>query len=373
MVVLHKIHIIIKSLTTMKKQLLTKAIALAAMMLTGAMETSAQSTTIASWDKAVIDGGTWASIGNAFWLDASKDNAQVTQKYNSNKTTVNVITFTGSIAYSAGEFNHAIKLEGDFKKGDVVTLQPFTNMSTADFTGGSKYANIVIRDASNTELFTTGGTAAEKTVTDGHEEAGDPKEFTYTLTADQSVLYFGRSGNTRINVIKIVVERPQKSATVSVGDALYATFGNYTGATMSVPAGVTAYGVSGIDEGKVLFSEYNVIPDGVGVILKADAAGDYTLDLTEEECTYEGDNLLVAVTEDQTVPTRQNGMVNYIFANKEQGVGFYLSSGTGIIAKGKAYLSIVDESADNRSWTFTSFSEATIADLEAERTGAADR
>lgn len=357
----------------MNKKVLTKTLALAALFMMQVGGAKAQSTTIASWNKAVIDGGTWTSIGNAFWLDASKDNAQVTQKYNSNSTTVNVITFTSSIGYSAGEFNHAIKLEGDFKKGDVVTLQPFTNMSTNDFTGGSKYANIVIKDAANTELFTTGGTATEKTVTDGHEEAGDPKEFTYTLTADQSVLYFGRSGNTRISVIKIVVERPQKSATVTVGDAKYATFGNYTGATMSVPDGLTAYGVSGIDEGKVLFSEYNVIPDGVGVILKADAAGDYTLELTEEPCDYEDDNLLVAVTEDMTVPTTKNGMINYIFADKEQGVGFYKSSGEGTISKGKAYLSIVDESADNRSWTFTSFSEATVADLEAERIGAAEK
>ena len=353
-------------------------LAIAALLMTS-MGAKAQ-TTVASWIEGTADGGTWTSIGNAFWLDASKDNAQVTQKYNSNKTTVNVITFTSNISFKDGEFNNAIKLEGDFKKGDVVTLQPFTNMSTADFTGSgnadgipTKYANIVIKDAANTELFTTGGTATEKTVTDGHEEAGDPKTFSYTLADNQSVLYFGRVGNTRINVIEIVVVRPESSVSVEVGSSLYATFANTTGGTLTVPAGLTAYGVASVDGGKAVFAEYNVIPDGVGVILKADAATTYTLEQTDEACEYTGANLLVAVTEDQTVPAKKSGNINYIFANKSQGVGFYKSSGTGTVSKGKAYLSIVDTEADNRSWTFTSFSDATKADLEAERTGAAEK
>lgn len=161
------------------------------------------------------------------------------------------------------------------------------------------------------------------------------------------------------------------SVDVEVTTAGYATFSNNTAGSLSIPEGLTAYGVSAVGESDVVFTPYNVIPAGKGVLLKG-AAATYTLEPTDEECTYEDDNLLVAVTEDMTVPTRQNGMVNYIFANKEHGVGFYKSSGTGTISKGKAYLSIVDESADNRLWTFTSFSEATIADLEAERTGAAE-
>ena len=276
-------------------------LAIAALLMTS-MGAKAQ-TTVASWIEGTADGGTWTSIGNAFWLDASKDNAQVTQKYNSNKTTVNVITFPSNISFKDGEFNNAIKLEGDFKKGDVVTLQPFTNMSTADFTGSrnddgipTKYANIVIKDAANTELFTTGGTATEKTVTDGHEEAGDPKTFSYTLADNQSVLYLGRVGNTRINVIEIVVVRPESSVSVEVGSSLYATFANTTGGTLTVPAGLTAYGVASVDGGKAVFAEYNVIPDGVGVILKADAATTYTLEQTDEACEYTGANLLVAVT-----------------------------------------------------------------------------
>lgn len=159
------------------------------------------------------------------------------------------------------------------------------------------------------------------------------------------------------------------SVDVEITDAKYATFANNTSSSLALPTGLTAYGVSAVSDGVVTFTEYNVIPVGVGVILEG-AAGNYTLDPTDVESTYAGDNLLVAVTADMIVPTKADGKLNYIFANKTQGVGFYKSSGTGTIAKGKAYLSIVDESADNREWDFTAktfWSDATIANLEMER------
>ncbi len=160
------------------------------------------------------------------------------------------------------------------------------------------------------------------------------------------------------------------SVDVTITDAKYATFANNTVGTLALPEGVKAYGVSAVSEGKVTFTEYNVIPAGVGVILSA-AAGNYTLEPTDADCTYAADNLLVPVTAAQVVPAKADGKLNYIFANKSQGVGFYPSSGSGEIAKGKAYLSIIDESADNRTWDFTAsklWSDATIANLEADRT-----
>lgn len=162
------------------------------------------------------------------------------------------------------------------------------------------------------------------------------------------------------------------SVDVEITDAKYATFANNTSSSLALPTGLTAYGVSAVSDGVVTFTEYNVIPVGVGVILNGNA-GTYTLEPTDTESTYESDNFLVAVTTDMIVPEKADGKLNYIFANKEQGVGFYKSSGTGTIAKGKAYLSIVDESADNREWDFTTkkiWSEATIANLEVEREAA---
>lgn len=159
------------------------------------------------------------------------------------------------------------------------------------------------------------------------------------------------------------------SVDVEITSAGYATFGNYTSSALAVPSGVKAFGVSAYSETGVTFTEYNVIPAGVGVILQG-AANTYTLEPTTDASTYSTDNYLVAVTADKTVPASEAGMANYIFANKTQGIGFYKSSGEGTIAKGKAYLSIADQSADNRSWDFTAskiWSDATIANLEADR------
>ena len=160
------------------------------------------------------------------------------------------------------------------------------------------------------------------------------------------------------------------SVDVEISSVKYATFANNTVGTLALPDGVKAYGVSAINDGKVTFTEYNVIPAGVGVILSGNA-DTYTLVPTDVECTYSGEkNYMVAVTADQTVAEKAGGKLNYIFANKTNGVGFYKSSGTGTITKGKAYLAIPDESADIRKWDFTAktfWSDATIANLEVER------
>ncbi len=175
----------------------------------------------------------------------------------------------------------------------------------------------------------------------------------------QTGFYIGSDKTQYVDVINIDVE---------ISDVKYATFGNYTNAPLAVPEGVTAYGVSSFNDNNVVFTEYNVIPAGAGVILHSNAAGTFNFRPTDEACSYDGVNYLVAVTEDQTVPTTADGNINYFFCNKSQGLGFYQSDGTGTITKGKAYLSIPN-TADTRSWDFTSWSNATISALEAERTG----
>ena len=146
-------------------------------------------------------------------------------------------------------------------------------------------------------------------------------------------------------------------ATVSVGSTGYATFANTTGSTLAVPEHLTAYGVSGFSSTGVTFQEYNVIPTGVGVILQAEdgyESESYGFDATETASTYSGSNFLVPVTEAKTVPATEyrNSIINYIFANKSNGVGFYKSSGSGTIAAGKAYLSIPNPAQETRTWTF---------------------
>lgn len=176
-------------------------------------ETTDEGTVIASWDKGTATGETtdWTVFNSDDITDNSKlASLSYSTKYNSNKTAVTAMTFPSSIT-SGNDWYAYASLTGDFKTGDVVTVQPFTVMSNSDFTGGSKYANLVIYDADKNALFNTNGTADAKTVTDGHEEAGEPKTFTYTLENDLTELRFGRLGNTRLNVMMVKVVRPNST------------------------------------------------------------------------------------------------------------------------------------------------------------------
>ena len=180
---------------------------------------SGETIEIAKWAKGTTI-GTWtveqAAEGNVV--------TDGTGKYNSNTTTVNAVKFTKSIT-SSGDFVAAFKVtvEGGFKKGDKITVQPFTSMSTTDYKGGSKYANILVYDAEKKQIANlTNSAAGALTVTDGHEESGDPKTFEYTLESDYTELYFGRGGNTNIFVMNLVIERETPTAVNTIKENVQA-------------------------------------------------------------------------------------------------------------------------------------------------------
>jgi len=154
--------------------------------------------------------GNWSTVGTA----KNDDNLQYEAKYNSNTTKVKTITFPNG-ATKDGVWQYAVKVEGEFKAGDKITIQPFTSMSADDYAGGTKYANILLyyeKDVEGTPTpkqitDMTGSAAGALTVTDGHEEAGDPKTFEYTLENDYTNLFFARGGNTRISIMKVTITR----------------------------------------------------------------------------------------------------------------------------------------------------------------------
>jgi len=148
-------------------------------------------------------------------------------KYNKNKTNCTAMTFTSSITASKDTLtNHYCMItpaEGTFKAGDIVTFQPFTVMGTTDYEG-AKYGNIrmlgggLVGEAYKaTKLYETASTSADKSdVTDGHEQEGDIKVHTYTLTADCDALFIGRTGNTRVNVLSFVVTRAKSETPTAI-------------------------------------------------------------------------------------------------------------------------------------------------------------
>ena len=163
--------------------------------------------TIVEYSAGAVQSGNITAEGTAV-LDQSA-------KYNSNSTACTVISFPNSYSSTKNDVTTycyaEVSVEGGFKAGDSLTIQPFTAMSNADFTGGSKYANIEFRAVNGEEVAAavnlTGSAAGALTVTDGHEEAGDPKTFGYVFTVDCDAFRLSRQGGTRINLLSMSVVR----------------------------------------------------------------------------------------------------------------------------------------------------------------------
>lgn len=149
--------------------------------------------------------------------DKNKCVTNFSVKYDGKSTSASVITFPKSITTTTGEGDAKVtswtqyyKVAGDFKAGDVITIQPFTQMSETD--KASKYANITLYNADKKKVADLTDSAVGALTVTNNDEAGAPKEFNYTLTEDLTDLYFGRAGGTRINLLSLKVERPTATA-----------------------------------------------------------------------------------------------------------------------------------------------------------------
>ena len=161
-----------------------------------------------------------------------------------------------------------------------------------------------------------------------------------TIDVDPSQLVAGT------NVVAIYIEQnyggaycdfsleaqAQVAAPVVVGDALYATYVapcdvDFTGSEVS------AYAAQ-VHDTYVHLEPVTTVPAGTAVVVKADAAGTYTINSTTS-ASLGADNDLVATTEDIVADGTQ-----YILAKKDAGVGFYKATTGSTIAAGKGYLVI---------------------------------
>jgi len=169
--------------------------------------------TVVSYDQGVVTGN--FETNGTCTLDYSS-------KIDANTVAVTAMTFPNSIKTAVAEdgtitptenYVKVTPAEGGFKAGDVVAFQPYTQMSTDQYTGGSKYANVVVyagSDASIAQVYNTNSSAEDHSaVTDGHEVAGEVNTHTFSLEADAEALYLGRQGNTRISVFTFSVTRSE--------------------------------------------------------------------------------------------------------------------------------------------------------------------
>lgn len=154
---------------------------------------------------------------------------------------------------------------------------------------------------------------------------------------------YGTSGKTVLDLYKVstgiagttvyTIAAPQ-TYNVEITDAKYATLGLPYAVT--IPEGVSAYVASAAEGNSVTMDALEgVIPANTGVVLYSETPATYTFTETAADA-YEGQNLMVAVTEDGGKQIGGNG-TDYVLALKDGAVKFY-EANEGTIAQYKAYL-----------------------------------
>ena len=123
-------------------------------------------------------------------------------------------------------------------------------------------------------------------------------------------------------------------------------------------SGLEAYIGSGFNRttGVLLMTRVYDVPAGTGLVLKGNP-GTYEIPYSPSPSVYV--NLLEGVTSSATIGQTEGGYTNYILANGTNGTGFYLVSGTGQLAAGKAYLRIPSASAARIATIALDFDEGT--------------
>ncbi len=193
-------------------------------------------------------------------------------------------------------------------KGNGFSGGTFDVMESAD---GETYTAV----ASYTELD---GTATTKT--NALKSDSRYVKFVYTNKS---------SGNVALGNIKI-----GRGISVTITSAKYATLGLHYAVT--IPEGVSAYVASAAEGNSITMDALEgVIPANTGVVLYSETPATYTFTETAADA-YEGQNLMVAVTEDGGKQIGGNG-TDYVLALKDGAVKFY-EANEGTIAQYKAYL-----------------------------------
>ena len=138
--------------------------------------------------------------------------------------------------------------------------------------------------------------------------------------------------------------------TVTITAAKYATYCSENALDFS-GTGLTAY-IAKMNGTNVEFTPVTKVPAYNGVLLKADAAGDFTVNATSsvDEVT---DNVFIGVTKETTI--NETGI--FVLMNGEKGVGFYKTTQPFTLKANSAYLPALGEGAR----TFIGFDNETTA------------
>ena len=274
-------------------------------------------------------------------------------------------TFSGLDFVSSGN-------NGDMPNGSTVTFTlPVNATSTVSVNApaaspwSTKNISIALTDANSTTI-TTFNNGISYTFTSGNN-----KSSAYTLTATNQ-----SSKKAYMNTITVVYNGLIDDITysdyrtslptveVTITDAQYATF-CYESELNVEGTGVTAYTASANGEGNaVTLTKISdgIIPANTGVILFAESAGNYEINVSETGKGAIAGNELVGVTTRTSIPETSADKYNYIFSKKGDEIGFYRASGAYLLPN-RAYLSTSKRDAAAREFMVIMFDEGETTSL----------
>jgi len=164
-----------------------------------------------------------------------------------------------------------------------------------------------------------------------------------TGTCGTRYLYVAGTNSEGLNTELIKLEFTNVGVKVEITDSKFATFYSSKANVDFNNTEVTAYVATGVDEnGAVILTKVNNAPKSTGLLLHADAAGEYNLPYTD---SYDevSTNLFVGVSDDKEVAASTEGTYHYVLSNHSGIIGFYNLASAVTVPGGKAYLETTTE------------------------------
>ena len=267
------------------------------------------------------------------------------------------VTFNGTIVTANAEQKYAYTVAGGNAELFGTTWAP--GATDNDMTRNDE--GIYVKAYENKEL--TAGTFEYKVVRDHSWDVSygyNGNNATATIPADGKYhVVFTFNPTTEATGCEVIPATVTKNVTA----AKYATYCSpyaldFTGSNL------TAYiaELSGTD---VTFVEVTSVPANTGVLLKADAAGDFTIKTALSSDTNVDANKLVGVLVDTKVPAG-----SFVLMNGTKGAGFYKAANEFTVGANTAYLPALP--SINPARDFIGFGDDTTTGIEALSTKAMD-
>lgn len=395
----------------MKKQLLTKTLALAALFLVQVGGAKAQSfgsddviSTTTLWTFDQYQAGDNVADGNFAGLYLKAHN--ISDKLNTIGQSVTTNTFGDKTVYALNFIEFAGGRTSSFKTSELVSRKASGTIADCASlninTPGKLYLTASAGAADRTIDVFMGNTGdITSNVVDGVEKGTDVatlkiatltttgKNTAGTLTVDitKAGTYWITGSNAfRIYALKFVpTTEGTTTKTITMSNMGLMTFSDTHAWTL--PSGLKAYAVrSAVNDGKLTFREITgTIPACTGVILQGTHNQEYTLTLTDAsswnfnteavpryvDINYCFRPVLTGYVLQPTYTGSSNTWNNYILAKEGENMVLAQSDGSGTLAAGKAYFSIRTDqikTTSARSFTLDFSSDATaIKTIDAQQ------